>query len=76
MLWKCTSMASGSRPMSSCFIVSMRARAIGPVDPASPYPVMPASVSMRIRQLPAMSRRAMALIAVIFTLLRDVWASA
>ena len=36
ILWKCTSIGSGSFPISKPFIVSMRARAIGPVAPASP----------------------------------------
>ena len=36
MLKKCCSIASGSLPISMAFMVSMRARAIAPVDPASP----------------------------------------
>jgi len=70
MLWKCNSIASGSLPMSSGFIVSIRARAIGPVAPASPNPLRPASVSIRMRQLPAIFWMAIALIAVIFMRLR------
>jgi len=42
--------------------------AIGPVAPASPYPVRPALVSTRIRQLPAMFWIAIARMLVIFTL--------
>ena len=57
-------------------MVSMRARAIGPVDPASPYPTRPASVMMRMRQLPVCVVSAMASMAVIFVLPRYGAASA
>jgi hypothetical protein len=67
ILWKCTSIVSGSFPINKLFIVSMRARAIGPVAPASPYPVTPLSVSIRIRQFPAIFLMAMAQMFVIFT---------
>src|SRR5450759_170213 len=57
--------------MRYCFIVSMRARAIGPDAPASPNPLMPASVSIRTSELLAMSLIAIARTAVIFTLPRS-----
>src|SRR5258706_8924009 len=49
----------------------MRARAMGPVIPASPYPTIPASVSILMRQLPAMRVICIALMSVILTLFRS-----
>lgn len=71
--WKCRSMESGSPPINrrAAIISRMRVRATGPVAPASPYPAKPGSVSILVRQLPAMPRTCIALTAVIFTLSRS-----
>ena len=77
MFRKWRSIASGSWPTRMFFNWSLiRERAIGPDDPASPYPIKPASVSTLMRQLPAMFFTCIALIAVIFTLPRCAWAKA